>query len=79
MGDGTSCIKKLTKWLTEHPNYTFDDVIKATKAYIDSFQGSFTYIMRADYFIYKHDESTLSACIDDDEKFTKDDWTKTLI
>lgn len=84
MGASESCKIKLKRWFKENPEYTIEDVLKATKIYIKSLNGNYTYLQQADYFIYKKvgkDEvSKLSAFIDelDNELFVEDDWTNTL-
>lgn len=85
MGGPEACSVKLKRWMKNNPSYTFDDIIKATKLYIKSLEGKYTYLQQADYFIYKKqgkDEiSRLSAFIEEitDTEFVEDDWTNTLI
>ena len=83
MGSLQSCKDKLTRWLKENPDYTFDEILKAADMYIDSLNGDYRYLQRADYFIYKQENnreesSRLSAFIDEIDSFVKDDWTTKL-
>lgn len=69
MGDPKACRDKMIRWMKENPSYTFDDILNAAKAYISSLD-SYTYLQRADYFIYKQDRnkvdvSRLSSFIED--------------
>lgn len=80
MGDKKACITKMQKWLEDNPEYNFEQVCIAAHNYIDSFNGNYTYSMRADYFIYKRGPdgvtfSQLSAVIDDSENgLTSINW-----
>lgn len=85
MGSLKSCRDKLTRWMNENPEYTFDDVLKAAEAYIDSLGGDYRFLQRADYFIYKQENnreesSRLSAFIDeiDMSGTSQGDWTTQL-
>jgi len=53
MGNLQSVKKKLERFLETNTDVDFDEIIKATKLYIESFNNNFKYIKRADYFIYK--------------------------
>lgn len=53
MGNAKAVKKKLQRFIDTNTDVTFDDIINASKLYIDSFNGNFKYIKRADYFIYK--------------------------
>ena len=85
MGGKKDCIQKLTRWVMENPEYSFDQVIKAAELYIDSVGGNNTYLQRADYFVFKQDvhkgeASRLSAFIDELEEYgVASDWTSKLI
>lgn len=83
MGSLQSCKDKLTRWMKENPNYSFDDILKAADMYIDSLNRDYRFLQRADYFIYKQENnreesSRLSAFIDEIDSFDKTDWTTTL-
>lgn len=84
MGDLKGCKTKLTRWMNENPEYTFDDIIGAADAYIESLGGDYRYLQRADYFIYKQEgnreeTSRLSAFIDEANSSTSQgDWTTQL-
>lgn len=80
MGSENACKEKLTKWMNENPQYSFEQIMKAAKMYISSVDN-LNYLQRADYFISKKDgiveNSTLSAFIDESND-TNDDWTRSL-
>lgn len=83
MGSLQSCKDKLTRWMKDNPNHTFDDILKAADMYIDSLNRDYRFLQRADYFIYKQENnreesSRLSAFIDEIETFDKNDWTTKL-
>lgn len=83
MGSPTSCEEKLIRWIKNNPEYTFDDILKAADLYIDSLNGDYTYLQRADYFIYKkegkEESSRLSAFIEEiNTDMVDSDWTSNL-
>lgn len=79
MGSLNSCKEKLQRWMQENPEYSEQDILNAAKAYLDSLD-SYTYLQRADYFIFKRDakgeSSRLSAFID--EPRIDENWTTNL-
>lgn len=82
MGSLTNCKNNLSKFLKNNPDYTFNDIIKATKIYINSVDN-LKYLHRADYFIYKEQKdktvvSTLEAYIDESEDKSDNEWTSKL-
>lgn len=83
MGSAQACKDKLNRWMKENPQYSFDDILKASDMYINSLNGDYRFLQRADYFIYKQENnreesSRLSAHIDEIDSFMKDDWTTNL-
>jgi len=83
MGSSQSCKDKLTRWMKENPNYSFDDILKAADIYIKSLNGDYRFLQRADYFIYKQENnreesSRLSAYIEEINNTIGDDWTTNL-
>lgn len=83
MGGKNSCKEKMNRWMKENPEYSYDDVLKAADIYIDSLNNNYTYLQRADYFIFKKegkDESSrLSAYVDEIDLEQDDgDWTATI-
>lgn len=82
MGSPTACKNNLSEFLKQNTQYNLDDVIKAAKLYINTV-NDFTYLQRADYFIYKQDKnknviSTLEAYIDEETDETNKEWTSNL-
>ena len=82
MGSVTACKNNLSEFLKRNTQYNLDDVIKAAKLYINTV-NDFTYLQRADYFIYKQDKnknvtSTLEAFIDEEADETNKEWTTNL-
>lgn len=56
MSNEKEIVDKLTRWFKENPSYTFDDVLRATKYYIDSTYkkyGHYDFTRKANYFIFK--------------------------
>jgi len=81
MGGKASCVKKMRNFFRKNPDITKEDVIKATKAYIDSLGGDYRYLQQADYFILKNDNSKLEAWIEEIKKNPNPtgDWTTSLV
>ena len=53
--DSISCIAdRLKKFFMKYGNYTDEQVIEATKAYVASFNGNYTYMQLLKYFIWKN-------------------------
>lgn len=84
MGDKSSCITKLSRWMETNPEYSFEDILKAAQLYLDT-ESNVQYLQRADYFIYKQEAnkdetSRLSAYIDEarTNDFTNSSWTTAL-
>lgn len=44
----------LLKFFRSNPQYTFDDLLKFTRGYINSFYGDYKIMRQADYFLYKY-------------------------
>lgn len=82
MGGKKSCKEKLTRWMKENPEYTFDDVLKAVDVYLSTEGANLRYLQRADYFIFKKDgkeeSSRLSAFIDEIDEYDEQEWTSKL-
>ena len=84
MGDPKACKVKLIKWMKENPEYDFDEILDASRAYIGSLDN-YNYLQRADYFIYKQESnktnvSRLSSFIGEKGEDTDTgDWTTNLI
>lgn len=79
-GDVESAIKKMSKWTMENPEYSKEQVLNATLAYVNSQNSqNFTYLMKLHYFIYKDKmdggikttTSTLLDFIDEDASAKK--------
>lgn len=81
MGSPKACKDKLTTWLEENPQYTFDDILMAVDMYLRSVNNP-KYIQRADYFISKIENkvqhSRLSAFIEEIDNYTDENWTNEL-
>ena len=81
MGSLQSCKDKMKRWIKANPEYSFDEIMKAAKLYLDTEGRNTRFLQRADYFIYKQsnnreEESRLSAYIDD--TMEDEDWTTKL-
>jgi hypothetical protein len=87
MGDKKGCLMKMKRFLQENPEVTKDQIIAATKSYIQSCASDgYRFLQRSDYFIYKQDNhkgesSRLSAWIDelDGSEEIKDTSTNNFI
>lgn len=83
MGSLKSCRNKLYRWMIENPEYNMDQIMKAADMYIESLNGDYRFLQRADYFIFKQENnreesSRLSAHIDEIDMVVGDDWTTNL-
>ena len=83
MGGVKSCKQKLTRWMKENPEYSFDDILKAADIYLSTEGVNIKYLQRADYFVFKQESnkeesSRLSAFIDEIADYTEQDWTTNL-
>jgi len=83
MGSQKSCEMKLTRWMKENSEYSFDDILKAVDIYLESLNGDYRFLQRADYFVFKQENnreesSRLSAYIDEIGITQSGDWTTTL-
>ena len=58
MGDKNVCVGNMVRFLTAYPQYTKEDILKATKYYVDTMRGNYKYLTQADYFISKKDIKT---------------------
>jgi len=80
MGSHNTCFDKLSRWFSENPSYTKDDVLNAAKLYIKSLDN-YQYLQQADYFIYKKDgkeESSRLSSFIDESPTAHSDWTSLL-
>lgn len=81
MGSAVSCRDKLTTWIKNNPQYSFNDILKAADLYIKSV-NNLNYLQRADYFVEKIEKgvktSRLSAYIEDIDNFAEDGWSNEL-
>ena len=82
MGSNETCKEKIIKWMTNNPSYSKEDILKASKIYLNSL-NDYKYLKQADNFIYKRegniDTSGLSSFIDEiDSKIVDDGWTSKL-
>ena len=80
LGSYKTCYDKMKRWMSENPNYSKDDILKAARIYIKSLDN-YQYLQQADYFIFKKDgkdeNSRLSAFIEEKE-VDNTDWTTKL-
>ena len=80
LGSYRTCYDKMKRWMSENPNYSKEDILKAARIYIKSLDN-YQYLQQADYFIFKKDgkdeNSRLSAFIDEQES-NNIDWTVKL-
>lgn len=89
--DGVALIEKRLKiFFKKYGEYPYEDIIKATQKYVDSFNGNYRLMRTLRYFIWKESrgaagdvESTsdLLTFLEraDDVENLRDDWTSTII
>lgn len=77
MGDSQACRNKMIAWMTNNPQYTPEDIIKATKSYLKSV-NNVKYLKEADNFIYKleggFNKSVLLSFVEDNSVDHDDEW-----
>lgn len=83
MGSEKACKEKLNRWMKENPNYSFEQILKAVDLYLNTEGTNLRYLQRADYFIFKQENSKeevsrLSAFIDEIDNNSVQDWTSNL-
>lgn len=91
LGDKSFIQKKLKEWFKLHPQSSMEDVLNATKYYVDTVisEGKVKYLIQADYFISKNGRSQLSAAVDEWKAYSKstekviftdkEDWTQEIV
>lgn len=84
MGNPTAVSNKLKRWMKNNPEITRKEILDAVNNYIESLNGDYRYLQRADYFIYKQNNkkeetSRLSLYIEEGRKeVVNSDWTTSL-
>lgn len=73
-------VKRLQAFEKKYGKFDQDDIIKATKKYVNSFNGNYGYMQLLKYFIFKDDTSQLLSYISnlDDEDDCQTDWNTML-
>lgn len=56
MGDKVSCLDKMRRFVLTYPEYTKDEILAATRFYIESQAPFYKFLRRADYFIFKKEK-----------------------
>lgn len=84
----TDIIRKLKSFFRRYGNYTDEQVLDATKRYVDSFNGNYAYLRLLKYFIWKDEvkdgetisTSQLADWIENEGQVnsTNNDWTMEL-
>lgn len=69
--------KKLTGWFKKNgKKYSNEEIIEATKKYVNGFQGQYQYMSLLKYFIEKDGVSTLLTMLENKNEIdNSDDWT----
>lgn len=84
MGNNKAVRDKLKRWMKDNPDVTQKEILNAVDTYLESLNGDYRYLQRADYFIYKQnlrkeEVSRLSLFIEENRKeVVNSDWTTTL-
>lgn len=55
-GNKKDIAARLRKFFDKYGKYSFEDIIDATKRYVDSFNGDYTYMRVLKYFIWKEEK-----------------------
>lgn len=72
----------LQKFFKVYGEKPYEDIIKVTKKYVESFQSDKTYMKTLQYFIMKDGMSQLATELenmDDDRSTQSSDWTNTMV
>lgn len=86
--DSTKIIaQRLAMFIERYGDYSDEDFIAATRAYVSSYNGNYAYMQLLKYFIYKKDKATgdensqLSSYLDNlnSESPQERDWTTNLV
>lgn len=89
-GNKTDIVRKLKSFIARYgTKVTFDQIIDATKRYVDSFNGNYRYLKLLKYFIWQDERrdgetlrnSYLMDFIENDEQInhTNSDWTTNIV
>ena len=60
-GDKQGCLEKLEKFIKDNPEWTDEQILEATKRYVDRFKPTYQGMRQAHYFINKDKISDLSG------------------
>jgi hypothetical protein len=74
-------VKRLQAFEKKYGKFKYEDVIKATQKYVDSFNGNYGYMQLLKYFIFKDDTSQLLSYLsnlDDEDNNYEDGWETVL-
>lgn len=55
-GNKKDIADRLRKFFDKYGKYSFEDIIDATKRYVESFEGNYTYMRVLKYFIWKEEK-----------------------
>jgi len=62
LGTKDVCIKYMNEFISKHPQYTKEHILKATQMYIESCKNDgYKFLQQADYFIQKYTDATKSS------------------
>jgi len=84
MGNPQAVKDKLKRWMKDNPQITHKEILNAVDNYLESLNGDYRFLQRADYFIYKQnlkkeEVSRLSLHIEENQKeVVNSDWTTSL-
>ena len=85
MGDKEALARKIDRWKKNHPDVTDKEILLAVDKYLESLNGQYRFLQRADYFVYKQnahkDESSRLTMFVDEIRTPEEnsDWTSNII
>lgn len=81
-GNSNIVKQKLKVFFKKYGKYSQEEILKATKKYIDSFNGNYTLMRILPYFIEKNNESELLTTLENIDEVTPNtstEWIHTIV
>lgn len=80
-GNSSEIERKIMLFKAKNPQYSNEQIVQATKNYVESYKNDTTYMQLLKYFIEKNGESQLLTFVenlDTPDEITKADWTSQI-